>query len=331
MRYLAAVLLAVCLAVPAIPDPETSPRMTVQEFIRAVTVQVLVNLEKYTRSLTWYQEVAADGTKSDWKVKYGDWSPTPTPITIAGTGIIIFSGQLPIGADGCVGATYILTNYHVIEPLVRREALGSRLKPIDVYDEKDLIITEMPPSVTPRPGARPVAQSYFVLPKDYIIIKHKEDQTYEVRAEIVACDASLDVALLRLKNVWGLPYVNFRDIQVKVGEEVWICHAPLALPFSIDKGRVNQINLNLGKSGYIVWDKQVKLDIACAPGSSGSGIFDTNGYLVAELHGVLVYNYNYIRGGSLAIDGMLIREWLIWNGYSFIVFNTPYPLAPYAK
>jgi len=304
------------------------PGAEVQKFVRSVAVQVLVNLDKYTRSLTWYQEVTADGQKGEWKCKYGDWSK-PERIAVAGSGVIIFSDKLPIPQGNVVGATIILTNAHVVEYLVKKEALGSAINPFDVYDESDLIISTYPPSVKVREGARPKAQQYFVLPANYVTIKHREDQTYEVRGKVIAFDKALDVALIQLDNVWGLPYATFRETPAQVGEEVWICGAPLALPFSIDRGRINQVKLDLGESGGILWNRQLKLDIAAAPGSSGSGIFDINGYLIGCLHGVLVYQGNYIRGGQLAIDGEFIREWLIWNGYAFIVMNPPYAKAPY--
>jgi len=329
--------LAVCIGLLALvglnvgfSDSIIVPDADVQKFVRSVAVQVLVNVEKYIRPLTWYREVTADGKEGEWKVKYGDWSKEPERIVVAGSGVIIFSDKLPLPQGNVVGATIILTNAHVVEFLVRRESLGSATKPFDVYDESDLIVSTYPPSVKVKEGARPKAQQYFKLPSEYIIIKHREDQTYEVRGKVIAFDKALDVALIQLDNVWGLPYASFRETPPQVGEEVWICGAPLGLPFSIDKGRINQVKLNLGESGGIIWNNQIKLDIAAAPGSSGSGIFDRNGWLIACLHGVLVYQGNYIRGGQLAIDGEFIREWLIWNGFAFIVMHPVYPKAPYA-
>lgn len=306
---------------------------TMQKWVRSVTVQVIVRAEKYTRTLTWYQEVTADGQKGDWKVKYGDWSKTPEAITVAGTGVIVYSLD-----GGPLSGTYILTNAHVVEYLINKASLGSIVNPIDEYRMEDLIVRTDPPKIEVKPGARPVSQYYLTLPKSYAEIKHKEDQFYTVYAKPVDFDMALDVALLQVctpdgrpANVWGLPYVSFREAPPMVGEEVWVCGAPLAIPFSIDRGRINQVDLDLGESGGIIWNKQVKLDIAVAPGSSGSGIFDRNGYLVAELHGTLVYAGNFIRGGTLAIPGNLIREWLMWRGWAFIVTAPPYQGAPYWK
>lgn len=305
----------------------------IQKWVRSVTVQVLVVLEKYTRPLEWYQEVGANGQKSDWKCRKGDWSKEPEQMVVAGTGVIVYSLD-----GGPFSGTYILTNAHVVEYLVKKESLGSASSPLLLYKEEDLVVSTMPPKVEPKPGALPIAEYYFKLPTNYVQVKAKEDQFFTVYAKVVDYDLALDVALLQVctpdgrpASVWGLPYATFRESPPLVGEEVWICGAPLGIPFSIDRGRVNQVDLDLGKSGGIVWNKQVKLDIAAAPGNSGSGIFDKDGRLIALLHGTITYAGQIIRGGQLAIPGHLIREWLMWRGWAFIV-TAPVPqVAPYYK
>ena len=250
---------------------------------------------------------------------------------ISGSGVIIYSQKygepILINNELVYGETLGITNWHVVEQLVDYESRGSFNKPINIYDERDKIITTYPPSVKIVEGARPVEQAYFKVDTQQVYIKHSEEQLYQVVAEIVAIDNAIDVAVFRIKNVFNLPYAVWRGTPCQVGEEVWICGAPLALPFSIDKGRINQVGLNLGKGMGIVWDNQVKLDIPAAPGSSGSGIFDIYGNLVAQEHGVLVYNGNYISGGHLATSGMSIREWLIWSGFAHTITQKPYARA----
>ncbi|MEM4958556.1 MAG: serine protease [Nanopusillaceae archaeon] len=314
----------------AAPSLETSEAV-LQRFIRSVTVQVLVHLDKYTRPLEWYQEVNARGERGEWKVRYGEWSKTPQRVVAAGTGVIVYS------LDGSpYSGTFILTNAHVVRPLVNKAALGSPSKPFDEYRLEDLVVETLPPRVTPKEGARPYSQYYFTLPTNYVQIKAKEDQFFTVYAKVVDYDLALDVALVQICKpdgtpaaVWGLPYVTLRDFNPFLGESVWVCGAPLGIPFSLDRGRVNQVGLNLGESGGIVWNDQIKLDIAAAPGSSGSGIFDDRGYLIALLHGTLVYAGNFIRGGILAIPVTHIRDWLLWRGWAFIVTAPPYVGAPY--
>lgn len=301
-----------------------------QRFIRSVTVQVIIQMDKYMRPLTWYQEVTASGEKGEWKCKYGEWQKK-TEVVQAGSGVIVYSCD-----GGAFSGTYILTNAHVVQPLVNKGILGSPYAPLDEYRLEDLEIQSMPPGYKPKEGARPFAQYYFTLPTAYVQIKTREDQFYTVYAKVVDYDLALDVALVQVCKpdgtpaaVWGLPYVALRDFDPLLGEAVWVCGAPLGIPFSLDRGRVNQVNLDLGASQGITWNKQVKLDIAVAPGSSGSGIFDERGYMCALLHGTLVYAGNFIRGGTLAVPVTLIRDWLMWRGWAFIVTAPPHVSAPY--
>ncbi len=313
-RGLIMILLLILMSFTATAQEQTS----INEFVRDVTVQIIVSVERYSRTLTWYQEINTDGSRSDWKVRYGNWEE-PERIEVVGSGFIVYSGSAPYPSD-TVGATYILTNAHVVSLMVRENTRGSAYRPLDVFSQDDMIITTTPPNVAVREGARPIQQQYLVVDRDYVSIRHSEDQLYEVRAKVVAYDELLDVALLELGNVWGLPYAKFRRDPPKVAEEVVICGAPLGIGFSLDYGKINQVGLDLGISGGISWNQQIKVSIAAAPGSSGSGIFDAQtGEVVAQLHGCLVYQGNYIAGGQLANEGRRIAEWLRWSGWAFIL------------
>lgn len=327
------------------PQPPVKD-VEILDFVRSVTVQVVVRIKRFRRALNWFK--FEDGNKLDedklyllnddekkwyaqgYKVEYGEWcdEEDTEDWLISGSGVVIYSKEyeipILIGNELIYGETLGITNWHVVEQLVDYESRGSAYKPFNVYAEKDKITYIYPPRLEIRKDARPIAQEYFKVKTECVYIKHDEKQSYEVRAEIVAVDNGIDIAVFRIKNVFGLPYAVWRGTPPKVGEEIWICGAPLALPFSIDKGRINQVNLDLGESGGIGWNNQVKMDIAAAPGSSGSGIFDVYGNLVAQEHGVLVYNGNYISGGHLATSGMSIREFLIWHGFAHTVLQKPY-------
>jgi len=335
----------------------------VLDFIRSVSIQVQVRVKRLKRDINWYKltdgnrldekdlyRLNDDERKwyaQGYKVEYGrypddkdaeDW-------LISGSGVIIYSWKYDVPIimkkeiktkdylgkevityidEIIYGETLGITNWHVVEQLISCESRGTANKPFNIYAEQDKIINTYPPSVEIVEGARPIEQVYYKVDTQQIYVKHSEDQLYEVVAELVAHDNAIDVAVFRIKNVFNLPYAVWRGTPCQVGEKVWICGSPLGIFSSIDRGHVNQINLDLGKSYGIVWNNQVKLDIAAAPGSSGSGIFDIYGNLVAQLHGVLVHNGCYISGGQLATSGMSIREWLIWSGFAHTVLQDPY-------
>lgn len=245
---------------------------------------------------------------------------------------------LQIKEKGMYAETLVQTNYHVIQPLVDLLSLGSKSEPINVYEEIDIKTSIDPPIAEIVEGARPIAQKYVVLVDkegnwyDWLAttnvasIQFNEKQRYDIQATVVAYDKGLDVGILSIKNVAFQPYATFRGTECVVGEKVWIVHSPLAMCKSIDRGYVNQTHLDLGTDwDGLGWDDQVKLDIPSAPGSSGSGIFDENGYLVALFHGGLIYQlgwgYSFIEGGHLAHEGVSVKEWLNWAGFSYIFLN----------
>ena len=343
-------------------EPETIPPSTVLsqpqppvadvevlDFIRSVSIQVVVRVKKYTRTINWYK--LTDGNKLDekelwrlnddekkwyaqgYKVEYGKYpkDEDAEDWLISGSGVIIYSQRydipMLINNEMIYGETLGITNWHVVEQLIEVDSRGTSSKPINVYDERDKIIIIFPPNVKIIEGARPIEQVYFKVDTQQIYIKHSEDQLYEVIAELVEWDNAIDVAVFKIKNVFGLPYAVWRGTPPQVGEKVWICGSPLGIFSSIDRGYVNQVGLDLGESMGIVWDNQVKLDIPAAPGSSGSGIYDIYGNLIAQEHGVLVHDGNYISGGHLATSGMSIREWLIWSGFAYTVVQKPYGKA----
>jgi len=360
-KILIIMLLVMSLVIPVLADGYPTPavdELAVQTFVESVGVQIRIPVVYTYNTLTWYKyeegkkltdkeiDKLSDDEKEwyklGYKVVYGEWQTKDeekVEIAIYGSGVIIYSAVLPEPLQskekGIYGATLILTNYHVAEPLIDKLSLGSRFKPINVYAESDIIKSTYPPQMTIREGSRPIKQKFmelgtmettgYVATKNTMEIKCKIDQHYQINAKVVAYDKGLDVAVLQVDNVFFQPYATFRQTPCQVGERIWSRDAPLALPFSTNRGRINQTGLDLGVwASGLGWNDQVKTDIASAPGSSGAGIFDVNGFLIAQHHGVLVHQGNYIEGGHLANPGDKIAEWLSWNGFSYIFLEKPY-------
>jgi len=325
--------------------------------LSAKKIELLTDEEK-----TWYEQ--------GYIVKYGEWigddeseKDKLVEVAIYGSGSIIFSDILPealqssskeiVVLKNTYGSTYqevstnekgtyaetlVMTNYHVIEPLIDEKALGSKKFPLSVYAEADIITEIDPPSARIVEGARPISQKYYVMMDEEGAVKSweadgneaeiriKVDQDYAIKGKVVGFDKGLDVGIISIKNVAFQPYAKFRETPCVVGERVWIRHSPMAMRFSTDRGYVNQTGLDLGvdRNG-LGWNNQVKLDIPSAPGSSGSPIFDEEGYIIALFHGGLIHQlgqgYSFIEGGHLAHSGVAVAEWLKWQGFSYI-FDT---------
>jgi len=346
MKKLLIALLCVFLVVPAFAVEQ----MSVNDFARAVSSQIVCHVDIYKRDLTWYKiedgqtipefkdldedDWAYSWLKKGWYVVYGEWNEKPRKGRIMGTGETLYSWVLPRGLEleGRPLATYVGTNAHVVDIFMMEESRGTKDKPIDVYAEKDLVKSMNPMKPTYLPDAKPIAQYYIDIENSYITVKTTSQQRFTTKVNIVAFDIALDFALLELPNVAGLPYVSFRGTPAVVGEAIKICGAPLGYAFSLSQGTIDQTHLNLGTDGvenYIVWDNQLRISAGSAPGSSGSAILDENGYMIGQLHGIMVHNGNYIAGGVLAIDQEDIMSFLMLNGYGWIVMN-PYGYWKYA-
>jgi len=367
-KVLLAIFIVAFLALPVLAEWASPPinEKDVIDFVERVGVQVRIPVQQVYRQLSFYKfEEGVKLTDEEFKklnedekvwykqgylVKYGEWigddkdeKDKIVNTAIYGTGTIIYSSILPEALQSqdkvIYAETLVMTNYHVVQPLVDKLNLGSKTEPINVYEEKDIKTSIDPPKAEIRVGARPISQKYSYLvdkigePTFWIAtvnkasIKISADQNYDIEAVCVGYDKGLDVGILQIKNVAFQPYATFRQTECEVGEKVWIRHAPLALPFSTDQGHINQTHLDLGiGTDGLGWMDQVKIDIPSAPGSSGSGIFDQNGFLIALFHGGLITQtgagYSFIEGGHLAHEGTRVAEWLNWKGFSYI-FERP--------
>ena len=370
-RFLMVFILIAFLCIPVFaqqyPVAQISEKDVI-DFIETVGVQVRIPVVQVWRGLSFYKYEKGDKLTDEqirklnedekrwysqgYIVRYGEWigdelkeKDQRIQTAIYGTGTVIYSDVLPESLQSKDNQTYaqtlIMTNYHVIQPLVDKLNLGTQALPINVYEVQDIVTKIDPPSARYRENSRPIQQKYSMLvdkegePLSWVAstntagIKVEVSQNYEITGTVLAYDKGLDVGIIGIKNVAFQPYATFRDSSCVVGEKVWIRHAPMAMAFSTDRGYVNQVELDLGiDPDGLGWNDQVKLDIPSAPGSSGSGIFDENGFLVALFHGGLIHQmgqgYSFIEGGHLAHEGTSVAEWLNWKGFSYIFDGVPY-------
>ncbi|MDK8788947.1 trypsin-like peptidase domain-containing protein [Corynebacterium striatum] len=103
-------------------------------------------------------------------------------------------------------------------------------------------------------------------------------------AEVVASDANTDVAIVKIADVSGLPYLEFGDSDaVAVGQEVVAVGSPLGLNATVTSGIVSAKNRPVrasqggGESSLV---DAIQTDAAVNPGNSGGPLVDINGNLV---------------------------------------------------
>lgn len=92
-------------------------------------------------------------------------------------------------------------------------------------------------------------------------------------ATVKVCDAERDMAIVTLGG--ALPTLSVRSTPLKVGEPAFAVGAPQGLELSISQGIVSQLRpTSLGK------DPMIQTTAAISQGSSGGGLFDSEGRLI---------------------------------------------------
>ena len=130
-------------------------------------------------------------------------------------------------------------------------------------------------------GANQVATNCHVVdesPSDIRVYKGENrravrDAPYS--AEIVAGDRERDVCLLSVAGLWGIAAGVRRAGNLAVGEEVYAVGTPKGFDFSISNGIVSQLRILAGERAPLI-----QTSAAISPGSSGGGLFDSQGRLV---------------------------------------------------
>ena len=232
---------------------------------------------------------------------------------ISGSGSIIYSSK-PDDYFLEIPQTLIMTNYHVIELNINPDALSK------VFKDKSISITNLD---TNEPLDEPDPEFYTYAVKEvtgpyivpYYFWKRTNSLNYEVEAEIDKYDSLLDIAILKLEDVTGLPSAKFAK-DSEVGETIYIFGAPLGYPFQLTKGILGQKHFNAGPG----WEDMLRYDAAQAPGSSGSAIFNENGEIIGVVKGHFVdASGSGYEGQNLGIDAANIKGWLWLSGYQFIL------------
>ena len=125
----------------------------------------------------------------------------------------------------------------------------------------------------------------------------RADTTTPLTAVIRHTDTEQDFCLLEVDGLWGVPATMRKYDTLRVGENVYSLGAPQGLDLSLSAGLVSQLRKI---DGYQV----VQTDAAISPGSSGGGLFDSDGNLV----GITTFKFvdENVEGIGFAIPADLV-------------------------
>ena len=94
-------------------------------------------------------------------------------------------------------------------------------------------------------------------------------------AEIVSGDRDKDVCILSVPGLWAIPAKIRPVAELEIGEAVYAVGTPKGFDFSISDGIVSQLRKEAGENAPLI-----QTNAAISPGSSGGGLFDSQGRLV---------------------------------------------------
>ena len=125
-------------------------------------------------------------------------------------------------------------------------------------------------------------------------------------ANVVASDANTDVAIVKIKDVKDLPFLQFGDSDsVAVGQEVVAVGSPLGLNATVTSGIVSAKNRPVrasqegGESSLI---DAIQTDAAVNPGNSGGPLVDRDGNIVGMNSMIAsLSNSSSGEGGSIGL------------------------------
>ena len=121
-----------------------------------------------------------------------------------------------------------------------------------------------------------VTNAHVVSDADDVKVRLQDDR--EFAAEVVGRDAKLDLALLKIGGVTGLPAVALGDSDaLRVGEHVLAVGNPFGLGHTVTMGIVSAKARSIGAGPY---DDFIQTDASINPGNSGGPLFNLRGEVV---------------------------------------------------
>ena len=131
--------------------------------------------------------------------------------------------------------------------------------------------------------------------KVYKANNRRADTDTAFTATIRRADRDKDFCLLDVANLWGIPAAVRQYDTLKVGEEVYGLGAPRGLDLSLSDGLISQLRKLNGQ-------RVIQTNAAISPGSSGGGLFDTEGNLIGILTSKIADKSTEGIGFAIAAD-----------------------------
>ena len=151
---------------------------------------------------------------------------------------------------------------------------------------------------------------------DTIRIKMGDGRTFE-GVEVVGSDDKADVAVLKIKDAQGLPFLELGNSDdLEVGEWVVAIGNPFGLTETLTVGVVSAKGRRVSQRGEDVYQDFIQTDAAINPGNSGGPLLDLDAKVVGINSAIISGSGGYM-GVGLAVPismATLIKDQLIATG-----------------
>lgn len=126
------------------------------------------------------------------------------------------------------------------------------------------------------------------------------------KADFVAGDASTDIALVRIRDVSGLPAIELGNSDdLNVGQQVVAVGSPLGLSATVTTGIISALQRPVraagGESGQSSLIDAIQTDAAINPGNSGGPLVDMDGRLIGMNSVIASLSSGSSQSGSIGL------------------------------
>lgn len=130
------------------------------------------------------------------------------------------------------------------------------------------------------------------------------DDGSEMEAQIIGTDPRTDLALLKIEAANDMPYVEFAENEVRVGDWVVAMGNPFGLGGTVTAGIVSARGRDINANAY---DDFIQIDAAVNRGNSGGPAFDTTGRVVGVNTAIFSPNGGNV-GIAFAIPASVVKQ-----------------------
>lgn len=167
-----------------------------------------------------------------------------------------------------------------------------------------------------------VVSNYHVVGMSTDIRVHLQDRR-EYTAKVLLADEESDLAILKLDDAEGMPWLELRDSDsVDVGELVMAIGNPFGVGQTVTSGIVS----GLARSGVATGNARgyfIQTDAAINPGNSGGALIDINGALIGINTSILTRSGGS-NGIGFAIPSRLVGQFVDQARQGFDQFQRPW-------